>query len=155
MTDNRIENELHALTTVNFPSVYNIIVENATVERLLRYAGGSLQGAARGETACVSEPGVVSYGDGMVGQSSFLNICDLYQPMRFQVVGCTIEKVDYRRVPVVRRGMSFEVWTFCPFNLRRRRYHALLPQHRPPLHRRSPPSQPHKARSAHHSTTTR
>lgn len=46
MPDNRIESELHALITVNFPSVCNIIVEQATIGRLLRYAGGSLEGAA-------------------------------------------------------------------------------------------------------------
>ena len=93
MTNDRIENELYALTTVNFPSVCNIIVEHATIESLLRYAGGSLQGAARGETARVSEPGVVSYGDAMVGQPSFLNICDIYQPMRLEVVDAQSRKL--------------------------------------------------------------
>ena len=153
MTDNRIGNGLHALTTLNFPSMCNIIVDNATIERLLRYAGGSLQVAARGETACVSEPGVVSYGGAMVGQSSFLDICDLYQPIRLEIVSCLVGKHGFRRFSVARRGVLFEMWTLFPFNPRRRQYHAGVLLY-PPLSS-PPPSQPRKDREAHHSTTTK
>ena len=86
MIDNRIENELHAVVTVSFQACV-IIVEDVACRAPIASRRQFTFEYHRVDGALVSEPGVALCGDAMIGQSSCLNICDVYQPMRFEVSG--------------------------------------------------------------------